>query len=334
MPMDPDQYSASWLLLLTQLPSSASSPRVALWRRLRAAGATMMVSSVWVLPETGPHAELFEQLRDRLVRQGGIGFVLSIPAAAGDVNAAIVSRFQTDRGREYDEFAERCAALLDEIGKESKAGKYIFAELEENEQELEKLVRWLAKIQARDFFPDERGKEAAAMLARCQSAVEGFSQLVYAAEEVTGDVGESLTALRWPAGLDPARVHGERQRGICRRERLLGDKGAVQRQAGRQPGYLEFAQRPARPLERLGPGGPRHDQLGQQRAERRVDDRALLRAGIQPHAGAGRGTPRLDGPPRPGETASRVLSVDPELERVPARPRVAVAEHTALRDPE
>jgi hypothetical protein len=194
MSTDADGCPSGWLLLLTQLPSSASSPRVALWRRLRAAGATTMVTSVWVLPETGPHAELLGQLRDGLLRQGGIGFVLSIPALARDVNAAIVSSFQADRSREYDEFAERCAALLDEIGKEDKAGKYTFAELEESEQDLEKLVRWLAKIQARDFFPDARGREAAAMLARCHTAVEAFSQSVYAAEEVTGSGASGLQA--------------------------------------------------------------------------------------------------------------------------------------------
>ena len=194
MSMDADGCPSSWLLLLTQLPSSASSPRGALWRRLRAAGATTLVTSVWVLPGTGPHAELLEQLRDGLLRHGGTGFVLSIPASAPDMNEAIVSSFQADRGREYDEFAERCTALLDEIGKEGKAGKYTFAELEESEQDLEKLVRWLAKIQARDFFPDERGQEAAAMMARCQTAVEAFSQSVYATEEVTGSSASGLQA--------------------------------------------------------------------------------------------------------------------------------------------
>ncbi len=186
MSMDADGCPSSWLLLLTQLPRAASSPRVALWRRLRAAGATTMVSSVWVLPETAPHAELLGQLRDGLLRQGGIGFVLSVPASTPEVNEAIVSRFRADRGREYDEFAERCAALLAELGKEGKAGKYTFAELEESEQDLEKLVRWLAKITARDFFPDERGREAADLLTRCQGAVEAFSQSVYTAEGVTG----------------------------------------------------------------------------------------------------------------------------------------------------
>jgi len=194
MSMDSGGCPSSWLVLLTQLPGSASTPRVALWRRLRAAGAATLVTSVWVLPETAPHAQLLEQLRDGLFRQGGMGFVLTVPASTPDVNEAIVSRFRADRGREYDEFTERCAALLEEIGKEDKAGKYTFAELEESEQDLEKLVRWLAKIDARDFFPDERGKEAAAMLARCQTAVEAFSQSVYAAEEVTGSGARGLQA--------------------------------------------------------------------------------------------------------------------------------------------
>ncbi len=71
-----------------------------------------MVTSVWVLPETAPQAELLEQLRDGLLQQGGIGFGLSIPtsASAPDVDEAIVARFRSGRGREYDEFAERCSA--------------------------------------------------------------------------------------------------------------------------------------------------------------------------------------------------------------------------------
>ena len=141
MSMDADGCPSSWLLLLTQLPGSPSSPRVALWRRLRAARAATMVSSVWVLPETAAHAELLAQLRDGLFRQGGIGFVLSTsPASPPDVDEAIVSRFRAGRGLEYDEFAERCAALLDELGREGKAGKYTFAEMEESDQDLEKLA--------------------------------------------------------------------------------------------------------------------------------------------------------------------------------------------------
>jgi hypothetical protein len=182
--MDADSSSPGWLLFLAQLPSRPSSARVALWRRLRAAGATTMVNGAWVLPETDSHATFFEQLREVILGQGGTAFILNIPDSAPEVDEAIVQRFQGDRAREYDEFTERCTAFLDEISKETHAGKYTFAEMEEGEQDLEKLARWLTKIRVRDFFPDEHRQQSATMLARCRSVLDGFSQAVYIAEGV------------------------------------------------------------------------------------------------------------------------------------------------------
>jgi hypothetical protein len=180
--MDRESPSPAWLLLLAQLPSSPSSGRVALWRRLRAIGATAMVNSAWVLPHDAAHAEFFGKLLETVNKQGGTGFVLAVTPASPEVNEVITRRFRADRSREYDEFAERCTAFLGEIGKETRAGKFIFAEMEEGEQELEKLSRWLAKIQARDFFPDERGSQAKEMLRGCHDALSELSREVYAAE--------------------------------------------------------------------------------------------------------------------------------------------------------
>jgi hypothetical protein len=174
--MGADSSSPGWLLLLAQLPSKPSSARVALWRRLRAVGAATMVNGAWVLPDTRTHTAFLAKLREGILRQGGTAFVLNISGSLPEVSETIVQRFRADRAREYDEFAERCTAFLDEIGKESGAGKYTFAEMEEGEQDL--------KIQARDFFPDECGRQSAAMMARCRSALDGFSQAVYIAEGV------------------------------------------------------------------------------------------------------------------------------------------------------
>ena len=190
--MSADGRTTGWLLLLTQLPRTPSSARVALWRRLRASGATMLVGSAWVLPDTAAHADLLRQLADGVLRQGGTAFVLNVTDSSPEVNEAIVQRLRADRDQEYGEFAERCTALLDEIARETGAGKYTFAEMEESEQDLEKLARWLEKIQARDFFPGERRQESSALLTRCRRAQESFSQAVYAAEglqEASGDGG-------------------------------------------------------------------------------------------------------------------------------------------------
>ena len=205
--METDQTRATWLLFLAQIPSSPSSARVAVWRRLRTVGATNVLNGTWVLPHTTAHARVFEQLLDSVQKHRGSGFVLSVSESAPETDAAIVARFRADRGREYAELAERCTAFLAEIRKETRAAKFIFAELEEGEQDLEKLVRWLGKIQQRDFFPDERQTEAVSAVERCRQALEDFSHAVYAAEDVQQPADPRTT---WPdqavAGLpaDPA----------------------------------------------------------------------------------------------------------------------------------
>jgi hypothetical protein len=182
--MNRENGTPRWLVFLAQLPGSPSSPRVALWRRLRAVGAAGMLNGAWVLPHTPDHLRFFEQSLEMVHKHGGSGFVLPVSEPPSAVDTAIVGRFRADRGREYDEFAERCDAFLTEIDKESRAGKFIFAELEESEQDLEKLARWLAKIRKRDFFPDDRLPSAAEMLDRCRKALEAFSAAVYEAENM------------------------------------------------------------------------------------------------------------------------------------------------------
>src|SRR5581483_2927069 len=161
MPMAADSFARGWLLFLVQLPSKPSSARVALWRRLRAIGATTMVNGVWVLPDTAPHAALLGKLRERVLRQGGTAFVLSLPGSPPEIAETIVRHFRADRAREYDEFAERCTAFLDEVGKE-----------------------------ARDFFPDERRQQSFTLMSRCRSALDGFAHAVYVAEGVQETAGD------------------------------------------------------------------------------------------------------------------------------------------------
>jgi hypothetical protein len=184
-----------WLVFLAQLPASPSSSRVALWRRLRAAGAAGVLNGAWVLPHTPDHLRFFQQSLEMVNGHGGSGFVLPVSGSQSEMDAAIVGRFRTDRGREYDEFTEGCEAFLTEINKESRAGKFTFAELEEREQDLEKLARWLAKIRKRDFFPDDRCLTAVGLMDRCRMALEVFSASVYEGEDVRDAAGDAAAHL-------------------------------------------------------------------------------------------------------------------------------------------
>lgn len=182
--MTADDDGPGWLLFLSQLPASPSSARVALWRRLRAHGAARLLNGTWVLPRTAAHTAFLSQLAGTVQAQGGRAFVLPVVDAAPGTDAEITARFRADREREYHELAERCDAFLAELRKETAAAKFTFAELEENEQDLDKLTGWLARIQARDFRPAQADPEPQDRLADCRQALETFSQSVYRAEQV------------------------------------------------------------------------------------------------------------------------------------------------------
>lgn len=172
--------TSSWVMLLAQLPAAPSSARVALWRRLRAAGAASLSNGAWVLPAGDEHAALLRQLADTVRGQGGQAAIFTGHADEG--NDAITGRFHADRDREYGEFDQRCAGFLGEIDKETALGKFTFAELEEIEDDFQKLAAWLAKITARDFFPGERMTLARATLTTCEHARDRFAETVYGRE--------------------------------------------------------------------------------------------------------------------------------------------------------
>jgi hypothetical protein len=171
----------AWLLFVAQLPAHPSSARVQLWRHLRAAGAVSLQNGVWVLPAREAHEQL---LRDELAQvelHGGTGLLFQAQALRND----LIERFHDERDQEYAEVCERCQALHDELTRESQAGKEIYAELEENEQELAKLDRWLAQIKARDFFGAPTAMRATQAVETCRADLAAFAAAVYRREGVT-----------------------------------------------------------------------------------------------------------------------------------------------------
>lgn len=171
-----------WLVLFPQTPTTPSSLRVLVWRRLQQAGAIHLPAGAWLLPHAPKHEQLFQELLTEVEQQGGSGFFLEAVAPNALIQADLIARVQRERNKEYQEFGERCQQFLQEIEKETRAHKFTFAELEENEQDLLKLRRWLRKIQQRDFFPHCPSREAQANIEHCRQALHTFMAAVYEQE--------------------------------------------------------------------------------------------------------------------------------------------------------
>jgi hypothetical protein len=169
----------NWLLFLSQLPATPSSLRVAVWRRMRAAGALGLQNGVWVLPNKPDQQKLLQDLLTFIQSQGANGQIFTVSLLTVEIEKDILERFRSDRDEEYSEFCERCQEFLGEIRKESHKKKFTFAELEELEQDWQRLEAWLAKIQNRDFLGGKSARKATQLLDAGRTTLEAFSAQVY-----------------------------------------------------------------------------------------------------------------------------------------------------------
>lgn len=168
-----------WLLFFSQLPSNPSSLRVNVWRKLRAAGALGMQNGVWMLPKVPEQLKFLEELLNTIRDQGASGQIFTVSPINDEFEKDILSRFRADRDEEYTEFLERSQEFFAEIEKETGKQKFTFAELEENEQDLQRLSSWLEKIQKRDFTGGEKAQKAIDAFNHCQAVFETFASEVY-----------------------------------------------------------------------------------------------------------------------------------------------------------
>ena len=181
-----------WVLILPQIPSEPSRHRVGVWRQLRKAGAVPVSAGVWALP-AGPTFQADVDRAGELCRKAG-GTCAVIDASPRDEASAAMIRdaFTAVRVDEWAEFSADCAKFEIKIAREIQKRKFTFAELEEEEQSLERLRRWYRDLKRRDVLQLPEAKAADARLRSCVAVLDGYAEEVYQA--VHGAAGAGGTA--------------------------------------------------------------------------------------------------------------------------------------------
>ncbi|MGM7775089.1 Chromate resistance protein ChrB [Arthrobacter sp. KNU-44] len=172
------EQRTSWLVMIVQVPSQPSRHRVAVWRELRRFGAVPVGQGAWTAPDVPVCRTGAERARE--LARAGDGELVLLTTNADDADAAQLRRlFEAARADEWAEFTADCGKFNEEVAKEIAKRKFTLAELEEEEQSLERLRRWFRSNRSKAVFASPLVDAAETELARCAAVLEKFSDLVY-----------------------------------------------------------------------------------------------------------------------------------------------------------
>ena len=154
--------AGTWILLAYRLPREPSTPRIALWRKLRRLGVAQVGDGLVALPADARTREQLEWLADEVVEADGQASVwLARPGSVAQ-ERALAAQMATAIAADY-------RAVADDAGEAARA------ELAVRRRTGARLRRELRRIAARDYFPPaerDRAQAAVAELAATLTAEE------------------------------------------------------------------------------------------------------------------------------------------------------------------
>ncbi len=176
-----------FLLLAYRVPSTTSRARVAVWRELKRLGALYIQQAVCVLPGREGVRQRLDKVRERIDELGGESMIFVLADVEERERRKLVESFRENSAKEYAEIVEECETkFFKEIEFERFRENYTFEEAEEIRQDLEKLRRWLQKVEERDWMGAPGRDLAREKVAECERLLDQFEADVY---ERVGDPG-------------------------------------------------------------------------------------------------------------------------------------------------
>jgi ChrB-like protein len=170
-----------WVILLVRLPAEPSRHRVAVWRELRGVGAVSLGQGAWAVPDVPAFTDGLQRVVSLADRSQGEVVVLDATGRTERDADRLTQLFTRARQADWAEFLADCAKFDAEIDKEIEIGKLTLAELEEEEQSLERLRRWYRELKVRDVFVAPGSAEADSQLKHCVARLEDYTERVFAA---------------------------------------------------------------------------------------------------------------------------------------------------------
>lgn len=144
----------NFLALFVTLPTRQSAGRMRVWRALRALGCATLRDGVYLLPESGRHADTLMRIAEEVKGAQGTADLFVLAGRDDVQQQRLVAMF--DRSADY-------ARLLDAAGAAEPG----------DAKALRALRRELSALSAIDYFPGEARRQAETALAALEAAATG-----------------------------------------------------------------------------------------------------------------------------------------------------------------
>lgn len=168
-----------WLIINYNLPTEPSRHRVSIWRALKKLGALNIQQSMWGLPSSEENYSALQKICKNIESNNGEALLMESTLFDEKHEKRVVKIYNNVRNDEYMEYIGECEKFIRGLKEKISKGKFTYAELEEEEIQLEKLISWYKKIEIRDVFNSSGMKEAKEMLIQIKSIFDSYSEMVF-----------------------------------------------------------------------------------------------------------------------------------------------------------
>jgi hypothetical protein len=135
-----------WVLLAYRLPREPSTPRIAIWRRLKRLGVAQLGDGLVALPLDSRNREQLEWTAEKIVEAGGEASIWLADPTTGAQERELAARMARAIADQYREVVKQ-ARMAERVRAPSR-------------RTLLRLRRELGRIRRRDYFPPPERDEA------------------------------------------------------------------------------------------------------------------------------------------------------------------------------
>lgn len=157
----PAAEALAWIALVYRVPREPSTPRIAIWRRLRSLGVAQLGDGVVALPEDARTREHMEWVADQVVAAGGSAVLLRAQTLTRKDERALAAAMSQARAAEYLDLVSQSSRLTTPTLNPAEATRV-----------LRRLRKDLRAIQKRDYFPPAERADAVATVNRLAAAIK------------------------------------------------------------------------------------------------------------------------------------------------------------------